>query len=61
MNDDDDLIWLEAWLSCCDNALANFLLTAEFGSVADAHYFLRCFKRAKTAAIESLKEVIIFD
>lgn len=60
MSDGDDedweLIWLENWLECCEKALANFLLTAEFGNEADARQFFLQFKRAKTLAVENMKE-----
>lgn len=54
--DNWSLIWLESWLMCCDKALANFLLTAEYGSSNDVQVFLVQFKKAKQCAIENMKD-----
>ena len=49
-------VWLDAWVECCDKALANFLLAAEFGTEEDARVFLDQFKRAKKCAIENIQD-----
>ncbi len=54
--DDWGIIWLEAWIECCDKSLANFLLAVEFGTEKDAHIFFEQFKRAKQCAIENMKD-----
>ena len=54
--DDWGLIWLEAWIECCDKSLANFLLAVEFGTKEDVDTFLAQFKRAKQCAVENLKD-----
>jgi len=53
---DYGLIWLESWLVCCDNSLANFLLCSEFGSDQDSRSFLAQFKRAKQSAVQNMKD-----
>lgn len=58
MSEESDygLIWLESWLVCCDNSLANFLLCSEFGSDQDSRSFLAQFKRAKQSAVQNMKD-----
>lgn len=54
--EDWGLIWLEAWLSCCNKALDNFLLTAEYGEEGDARLFLKQFVNANCLAKSNMLE-----
>lgn len=54
--EDWGLIWLEAWLSCCNKSLDIFLLTAEYGEEGDAKLFLKQFANAKQLAVSNMRD-----